>query len=95
MYSQYVELLKKVKINPYMETSTVYQLMTARGNYTVFAITNDAIDAYLQDLVDEGLIAEPSWDAFTDSAKLDSIRGVIIRNSIIDILLTKRKKTRS
>ena len=84
VYSQYVELLKKVKINPYMETSTVYQLMTARGNYTVFAITNDAIDAYLQDLVDEGLIAEPSWDAFTDSAKLDSIRGVIIRNSIID-----------
>lgn len=84
MYTQYVDLLKKVKINPYRETSTVYQLLTARGNYTVFAITNDAIDAYLQDLVDEGLIAEPSWDSFTDSVKLDSIRGVIIRNSIID-----------
>ena len=84
VYSQYVDLLKKVKINPYKETSTVYQLMTARGNYTVFAITNDAIDAYLQDLVDEGLIAEPSWDSFTDSTKLDSIRAVIVRNSIID-----------
>lgn len=84
VYSGYVDLLKKVKINPYKETSTVYQLLTARGNYTVFAITNDAIDAYLQDLVEEGLITEPSWESFTDSVKLDSIRGVIVRNSVID-----------
>ena len=84
VYSQYVDLLKKVKINPHRETSTVYQLLTARGNYTVFAITNDAIDAYLQDLVDDGLIAEPTWDSFTDSVKLDSIRAVIVRNSVID-----------
>ena len=84
VYSEYVDLLKKVKINPYKETSTVYQLMTARGNYTVFAITNDAINEYLQDLVEEGLITEPSWESFTDSVKLDSIRAVIVRNSIID-----------
>ena len=84
VYSEYVDLLKKVKINPYKETSTVYQLMTARGNYTVFAITNDAINEYLQDLVEEGLITEPSWESFTDSIKLDSIRAVIVRNSIID-----------
>ena len=83
-YSQYVDLLKLVQINPHMETSTVYQLLTARGNYTVFAVTNDAIDEYLQDLVDQGLISEPSWDAFTDSVKLDSIRSVIVKNSIID-----------
>lgn len=83
-YSQYVSLLKIVKINDHKETSSVYQLLTARGNYTVFAITNDAIDAYLQDLVDEGLITEPSWDSFTDSTKLDSIRSVIVRNSVID-----------
>lgn len=85
VYSQYVDLLKKVSINPNRsEVSSVYQLLTARGNYTVFAVTNDAIDAYLQDLVEEGLIAEPSWDAFTDSVKLDSIRSVIVRNSVID-----------
>lgn len=84
MYSQYVSLLKIVPINAQQETSSVYQLLTARGNYTVFAITNDAIDAYLQDLVDEGLIEEPSWDAFTDSTKLDSIRSLIVRNSVID-----------
>lgn len=84
VYSQYVDILKKVPINPHKETSTVYQLLTARGNYTVFAITNDAIDEYLQDLVEQGLITEPSWDSFTDSVKLDSIRAVIIKNSIID-----------
>ena len=84
VYSQYVDILKKVPINPHKETPTVYQLLTARGNYTVFAITNDAIDEYLQDLVEQGLITEPSWDSFTDSVKLDSIRAVIIKNSIID-----------
>ena len=84
VYSEYVDLLKKVKINQYKESSTVYQLMTARGNYTVFAITNDAINEYLQELVEEGLITEPSWESFTDSVKLDSIRAVIVRNSIID-----------
>ena len=84
VYSQYVEVLKKVPINQYKESSTVYQLLTARGNYTVFAITNEAIDAYLQDLVEEGLIEQPSWDSFTDSVKLDSICSVIVKNSIID-----------
>ena len=83
-YSQYVELLKQVPINSQLQTSSVYQLLTARGNYTVFAVTNDAIDEYLQDLVEEGLIAEPSWSSFTDSTKLDSIRAVIVKNSIID-----------
>ncbi|MCR5534773.1 MAG: fasciclin domain-containing protein [Bacteroidaceae bacterium] len=83
-YSQYVELLKQVPINSQLQTSSVYQLLTARGNYTVFALTNDAIDEYLQDLVEEGLIAEPSWSSFTDSTKLDSIRAVIVKNSIID-----------
>ena len=38
----------------------------------------------METLVDEGLISEPSWDAFTDSVKLDSIRKVIVFNSIID-----------
>ena len=83
-YSQFIDLMKKVKINDYKETSTVYQLMTARGNYTVFAPTNEAIEAYLVDLVKEGLISEPSWDAFQDSVKLDSVRAVIVRNSVID-----------
>ncbi len=82
-YSSYVDILKNVKISRLSE-SKVSQLLSARGVYTVFAPTNDAIQHYLQDLVKEGLIAEPSWDAFTNEHKLDSIRKVIVYNSIID-----------
>jgi len=83
VYSSYVDLIKKVPVSR-ISTSTVAQLLGARGNYTVFAPTNEAVEAYLGTLVDEGLIASPSWDAFTDSTKLDSIRKVIVYNSIID-----------
>ena len=82
-YSQYVELMKKVPVSG-RSASSVYQLLTARGNYTCFALTNDAINEYLQSLVDEGLISEPSWDAFPDDRKLDSIRKVIVQNTVID-----------
>lgn len=83
VYSEYVSLLKKVKISKRSE-STVYQLLTARGNYTVFAPTNDAIQGYLQELAQKGIISEPSWEAFTDSIILDSIRQVVVCNSVID-----------
>ncbi len=82
-YSEYVALTKKVPMSQISKT-TVYQLLTARGNYTCFAITNDAIQAYLDSLVSQGLITEPSWDSFQDSVKRDSIRAVIVKNSIID-----------
>lgn len=82
-YSEYIECLEKVPIYEFNETS-VGQLLTARGHYTVFAPTNDAIRHYLQSLINEGLINEPEWSAFTDSTKLDSIRRVIVFNSIID-----------
>ena len=41
-YSEYVELLKQVPVSSVSKT-TVYQLLSARGNYTDFAPTNDAI----------------------------------------------------
>ena len=82
-YSQFVELMKLVPVSG-RSKSSVYQLLTARGNYTCFALTNEAINKYLQDLVEEGLISEPSWDAFTDERKLDSIRKVIVLNTVID-----------
>ena len=83
VYSQYVELTKLVPVSG-RSKSSVYQLLTARGNYTCFAPTNKAIEAYLQGLVEQGLISEPSWDAFTDKRKLDSIRKVVVLNTIID-----------
>ena len=82
-YSQYLELTKLVPVSG-RSRSSVYQLLTARGNYTCFALTNKAIDAYLQSLVEQGLISEPSWDAFTDERKLDSVRKVVVQNTVID-----------
>ncbi len=83
VYSEYVELTKHVSASK-RSKSSVYQLLAARGNYTCLAPTNEAIHNYLQTLVDQGLISEPSWSAFTDSSKLDSIRNVIVLNTVID-----------
>ena len=87
VYSSYVEVLNQVPVSR-LSSSTVGQLMSARGNYTVFAPTNDAIQAYLEELAAEDSLHEmmtgPSWDAFVDSTKRDSIRKVIVYNSIID-----------
>lgn len=82
-YSSYVDILRQVNISK-LSDSKVSQLLSARGVYTVFAPNNDAIQKYLEDLVEEGLITEPSWDAFPSEHKLDSIRKVIVYNSIID-----------
>ena len=78
-----MDILEKVDVSK-LSNSKVSQLLSARGVYTVFAPNNDAIQAYLESLVEDGLISEPRWDAFTDQHKLDSIRQVIVYNSIID-----------
>lgn len=82
-YSSYVEILKNVNISK-LSDSKVSQLLSARGVYTVFAPNNQAIQKYLEDLVEEGLITAPSWDAFPSEHKRDSIYQVIVYNSIID-----------
>ena len=83
VYSSYVDVLRQVNMSRLSE-SKVSQLLSARGVYTVFAPTNDAIQKYLESLVEEGLITAPSWDAFPSQHKADSIRQVIVYNSIID-----------
>lgn len=83
VYSEYVALLKQVPISA-MSESSVAQLLSARGHYTCFAPTNEAIKVYLQDLVAQDIIERPSWDAFSDSMQLDSVRKVIVYNSVID-----------
>ncbi len=83
-YSSYVNLLKVTPVSTVSKT-TVSQLLSARGNYTVFAPTNQAIQTYLDSLAERAdYLTAPSFDAFTDSVKLDSIRKVIVYNSIID-----------
>lgn len=82
-YSEYVKLLNDVNVSPRSE-STVLQLLSARGNYTVFAPTNDAIQNYLDTLCKKGIITEASWEGFPNQHKLDSIKQVIVFNSILD-----------
>ena len=59
-------------------------MLSARGHYTVFAPTNEAIQNYLDTLYNRGLLTEPSWEGFIDEHILDSIEKVITYNSIID-----------
>ena len=82
-YEEYVALLDRVPISS-VTSSTVGQLLSARGHFTCFAPTNEAIHAYLQSLVEQGIISAPSWDAFDDPRVKDSICTVIVMNSVID-----------
>ena len=82
-YSEYVRLLGSMPVSSYTET-TMKQLLSARGHYTVFAPTNDAIQLYFDSLCRKGIISEPTWDGFPDEGTLDSIKKVIIFNSILD-----------
>ena len=82
-YSEYVKLLGQVPVS-IVSNTTLKQLLSARGHYTVFAPTNDAIQAYLESLCEKGLITKPSWEGFRNETDLDSIRKVIVFNSILD-----------
>lgn len=86
LYSEYNALLKTVTISS-ISSSTVSQLLSARGHFTCFAPTNEAIQLYLDTLYRKGIISSPSWDGFptNDNGRaLDSIQKVIVYNSIID-----------
>ncbi len=76
-YSTYVDLLEKVPVSR-LSSSNVGSLLSARGNFTVFAPDNDAIQQYLDTLAGKGIIDSPCWEGFRDSSTLDSIRKVII-----------------
>ena len=82
-FSEYVRLMKQQPVSDLSETS-VFQLMTAYGYYTCFAPTNEAIQLYLDSLVIKGVIPEASWDAFDSDRKRDSIRAIVVMNSILD-----------
>lgn len=92
VYSEYCALLDSVNISDFSD-SKVSQLLSARGNYTCFAPTNEAIQNYLEELKAEGIISEASWDApefhvvDPETGKkelLEEKRRVIVYNSIID-----------
>ncbi len=91
-YSEYSALLDSVKVSDFSQ-STMRQLLSARGNYTCFAPTNEAIQLFLDSLQKSGIISEATWDAEefqevnpeTNTRKLlEDTRKTIVYNSLID-----------
>ena len=82
-YTEYASLLHQVSISE-QSNSTVAQLLATRGAYTCFAPNNKAIYDYLDSLYKKGIISEPSWNGFRSEATLDSVRKVIVYNSVLD-----------
>ncbi len=74
-YTDYIYLCGQDKLRSRSET-TVAQLLSARGNYTVFAPTNDAVQHYL-----DSIYLTTDYDI---TQTPDSIAEYIVRNAIID-----------
>lgn len=83
IFSDYLRLLGETKVSDYSE-SLMSSRLSARGHFTVFAPSNDAIQLYLDTLYRKGILTEPSWQGFRNTNDEDSIRRVIVFNSIID-----------
>ena len=82
-YSEYCNLLKISTLSN-MTSTTLDKLLLARGHYTVFAPTNQAIQDYLDTLAANDIIDKASWDGFRSEKDRDSIRQIIVFNSVID-----------
>lgn len=88
LYSSYVELLGLVRQSDRTQ-STVSKLLSAYGNYTCFAPTNEAINEFLDSAYVQGKFNSNDFAVFLDSVKAgghmsDSLAKVIVYNSIID-----------
>ena len=77
-FSCYVTLLKRVHPSQ-KSVSTMYELLSARGNYTCFAPSNEAITSHVDSLCKIGI------ETTTDLEQIsDSLAEAIVFNSIIE-----------
>ncbi len=83
IFSEYVKLIHQVPVSS-QSASSVAQLLSARGKYTCFAPDNKAIQDYLDTLAAKGIIPRANWESFPNERVLDSVRKIIVLNSIID-----------
>ncbi|MCF0188118.1 MAG: fasciclin domain-containing protein [Bacteroidaceae bacterium] len=84
-YSEYAALIDQILISTHSQ-SKVAQLLSARGNFVVFAPTNDAISRYLDTVKEKGIIpaSVKTIGDITDEVIADSLKRVIVYNSIVD-----------
>ncbi|MCM1311370.1 MAG: fasciclin domain-containing protein [Bacteroides sp.] len=77
-FSSYYEILGMVHPSK-RSSSTMHELLAARGNYTCFAPTNEAIDLYIDSLLTIGEVSSKVIGELPDS-----VAEYIVFNSIID-----------
>lgn len=84
-FSDYYELTQMI-MPTIVSESPVSKLLSARGHYSCFAPTNEALQTYLTKLHNDGVIDVPVTKAYdiADEVVRDSIMKVIVLNSIID-----------
>lgn len=93
-FSEFYRLIKKVPLSDYSKSS-VAQLLSARGNFVVFAPTNKAIATYLTDSVgaklndvENNIIVIPdtltSTQYLDDKNVADSLERIIVYNAVIN-----------
>jgi len=73
--SDYVSILQKVKFSAKSQ-STAAQLLSTRGNYMIFAPTNDALHAFVDSIY--------NTEGYDLNAISDSLANAIVMNSIVD-----------
>lgn len=80
-FSSYLTLLNRVKPSK-RSKSTMRDLLAARGNYTCFAPTNEAIYNYLDSVmhIDEPLVSTTDVNLIPDSVAQDIVFNSIIQN---------------
>ena len=76
-FSSYLTILNRVHPSK-RSTSTMHDLLAARGHYTCFAPTNEAIQTYLDSLAIIGQLESNALDQISDS-----VAEAIVFNSII------------
>lgn len=79
-FSSYLTILEHVKPSK-RSASSMRQLLSARGNYTCFAPTNQAVAAYIDSLY---RMDEPKVSSLDINELPDSIAEAIVFNSIIE-----------
>ena len=77
VFSSYLTILGKVKTSK-RSSSTVRELLSARGHYTCFAPTNEAVQEYLDSLTLIGQLESNELEQISDS-----VAEAIVFNSII------------
>lgn len=74
-FSYFIDLAERTKLSKKTE-STVMDLLATRGNYTCFAPTNDAVQVFVDSIMDQA--------NYPVANVPDSIAEMVVKNSIID-----------